>query len=241
MSYNRIYSCHFLCMEFNTLFDLCVIGEPIIHFDCWNKHNFSVTYFMSALEMTMNSSCEYDYIFLSTPVAWGADGNFSADKIERDVVHIRKYSQAPIIMTSVMPIGICNKLECHYLPLLMYLNDDEKPITIGCHTCSLINVDNIKTLITILLQTRRIIIKHIFDVEMSSLIQLCQAHINKSFQREISYFCSKNNISSPFVSSHYSPEVTPIIVYMVRQMEDIKLDCPILYSCLFRQHYIDKL
>lgn len=227
-------------MEYNTLFDVCVIGEPIIHFDCWKKHNFRVTYFMSALEMTI-SRYEYDYIFLSTPVVWGTDGNFSDEKIERDILHIRTQSQGQIIMTSVMPLGICNKLECHYLPLLMYLQDDEKPVIMGCHTGTLINVDSIRALVSILLQTHRIIIKHIFDVEMSSLIQLCQTHINKSFQREISYFCSKNNISSPFTASHYSPEVTPIIVYMVRQMEDIKLDCPILYSCLFRQHYIDRL
>lgn len=223
------------------LFNVCVIGE--VQIDVWNQASFNTTLLESALDLTPNDvrrAC-FDFIFVSTPVEWRADGSFCDLQLRRDTDYIRACGyEGDIVITSITPIGTCERLGCHYLPMVRWhVEEQEGHVFFGCNTRALIDADTIRYLLQAMFHTTRISLRKIFDVEMRSLIQLCQAHINKSFQHEISHFCSKNNINSPFIPPKYSPEITPVLVYMVRQMEDIKLDCPILYSCLFRQHYID--
>lgn len=221
------------------LFNVCVTGD--FQVDVWNQASFNTTILESALDLTPEDvgHASFDFVFVSTPVEWRSDGGFCDLQLRRDVEYIRSCGyDRDIIITSITPFGTCEKLGCHYLPMLRWGEEDGQ-VFFGCNTSTLVDADTIRDLLFAMFHTTRVSLRKIFDVEMRCLIHLCQAHINKSFQHEISHFCSKNNINLPFTPPKHTPEITPVLVYMVRQMEDIKLDCPILYSCLFRQHYID--
>lgn len=221
------------------LYYLCVVG-PIQTLSLWKQKNLIVEFIENV--DGLQSDCLYDYVFISTPVCWLPDGTFDYQELQEhvDVIKEKGYE---IILTATLPIGVAGKLGCHYLPIQQYYLSffTNTPILFGCSEKVLIDRDIIYNLVFILFNTPNISLYYTEAVEMIFLITLCQNYINHSFYKEMSHFCSKNKVRIDFQSMSwiFYHDMTPILIYMIQQMEDARLDCPILYSCLFRQHYID--
>lgn len=218
------------------IFSICVIGDNLWNYPIWRKPNFYIHFIPTPTELESNQ--DYDIIFLSTPVEWLPDGTFNDNQLVSDVeiIHNKGYYHQ-LIVTALMPMGVCSRLQCNYFPLPNTCDDE--PLLFGCDVKILFDPLFIYGFLSTLFSTRQYEIRSTNDTEIMFLIHICQSYINRSFQREISFFCNKNNINR--ITSHdiHHNLSTPILVYMVRQMEEIKIDCPILYSCLFRQRYID--
>jgi hypothetical protein len=223
------------------LYYICVIGS-VQNLSIWKNKNLIVEFVENIREL--RAGCAYDYVFISTPVCWLTDGKFDDSELENNVNVAREngYSQE-IILISTLPIGVAGKLGCHYLPIQQhYLSFfTNTPLLFGCHEKILIDQKMIYNLVSTMFGTMNISLYYTDSVEMIFLITLCQNYINQSFYKEMSHFCSKNKIRIDFQSMSwiFYQDMTPILIYMIQQMEEAKLDCPILYSCLFRQHYID--
>lgn len=221
------------------LFTICIIGY-IQTLSLWRKDSLIVHFLDSASDLEEGK--HYDFIFLSTPIDWHPDGNYDANVLQSDIDTIKQKGYFhQLVATTTLPIGLSAKLGCHYLPIQQLFFHSYTPIMFGCSEEVMIDAVVIKKMLTIISGSDNVCLRYTNEVEMIFLITSCQNYINQSFQKEMSHFCNKNKITSPFprMSWNISQEMTPVLVYMIRQMEDAKLDCPILYSCLFRQHYID--
>lgn len=224
------------------LYYVCVVGSIQQTLSIWKNNNIIVEYVETINELQKEKY--YDYIFIPTPVCWSPDGTFEDKDLQKHVFLARQlgYDQE-IVLTATLPIGVAGKLKCHYLPIQQYqiccLN--KTPVLFGCHDKILVDHNNIHNFMSLLFGTKKISLYYTDAVEMIFLISLCQHYINQSFYKEMSHFCFKNKIHIDFhsISLIFYQDMTPILIYMIQQMEDAKLDCPILYSCLFRQHYID--
>jgi hypothetical protein len=221
------------------LYYVCVIG-PLQTLPIWKQKNLIVEFVEHVCDL--RAGCLYDFVFLSTPICWLPDGTFDYQDLQ-DHVRIVREMGYEIILTTTLPNGVAGLLGCHYMPVHQYslCFFTNTPVLFGCYEKTLIDKDKIYNLMVILFQTRNISLYFTDAVEMIFLITLCQNFINHSFYKEMSHFCSKNKIRIDFQSMSwiFFQDMTPILIYMIHQMEDAKLDCPILYSCLFRQHYID--
>lgn len=223
------------------LYYICVVGsvQPL---SIWKNNNIIVEYMEDVYQLQAEKY--YDYIFISTPVCWSPDGTFEESDLKKHILFVRQqgYHQE-IVLTSTLPIGVACRLGCHYLPIQQYLICcfNKTPVLFGCHDKILVDRENIHHFMSLLFNTQKITLYYTDAVEMIFLISLCQHYINHSFYKEMSHFCFKNKIQIDFhsISWIFYQDMTPILIYMIQQMEDAKLDCPILYSCLFRQHYID--
>lgn len=220
---------------------VCVIG-PLQNLPLWQQNNLLVEFVGEVGGLKPGRL--YDYVFLSTPVRWVPDGTFEYQDLQNHVMAVREMGYE-IILTSSMPIGMAGKLGCHYMPIQQYHLSffTNTPMLFGCHEKILTDRDMIYNLMKLLFRTQKISLYYTDAVEMIFLITLCQNYIHHSFYKEMSHFCYKNKVRIDFQSmnSLFFQDMTPILIYMIHQMEDAKLDCPILYSCLFRQHYIDIL
>lgn len=219
------------------IYHVCVISPQNLLF-LWNHVPVTVDFIDDISQLQPEYG--YDYIFLSTAVQWMADGTFEFRQLQDDVDRIRQCGyHHELILTSILPIGIADQLGCHYLPLQQYFFQKNTPILFGCFHKFFIDRPAICDFLSLLFHTPHIVLYFSEAVEMIFLITLCQNYINQSFYKEMSHFCFKNKVHINFQEMDFSPHMTPILVYMIQQMEEAKLDCPILYSCLFRQHYID--
>lgn len=221
---------------------VCVVGRQSL--PIWDNKNLVIDFIESVNGLNRNHS--YDYIFLPTPVYWMADGSYDDQELRKSVQIVQQYGyHHEIILTSTLPIGVAASVGCHYLPIqqysLSFWNNSNNPTMFGCNEKTLVDNDTIRNLVCTLFQTKNISLYYTDAVEMIFLITLCQHYINHSFYKEMSHFCSKNKVHIHFepMSYVFYQDMTPILIYMILQMEEAKLDCPILYSCLFRQHYID--
>lgn len=224
------------------LYYLCVIGS-IQNLPVWKNKNLVVD-FIEDMDGLRAGQC-YDYIFIPTPVYWMPDGTFDDRELEHHAQLAKQngYFQE-IVLTATLPIGVAERLGCHYMPIQQYFLSfflSNSSILFGCNDRILIDHKTVYGLMQTLFGTRNITLYYTEAVEMIFLITLCQNYINQSFYKEMSHFCSKNKIHIDFqsISWVFCQDMTPILIYMIQKMEDAKLDCPILYSCLFRQHYID--
>lgn len=221
------------------LYYVCVIG-PLQTLPIWKQKNLIVEFVEHVCDL--RAGCLYDFVFLSTPICWLPDGTFDYQDLQ-DHVRIVREMGYEIILTTTLPNGVAGTLGCHYMPVHQYslCFFTNTPVLFGCYEKMLIDKDKIYNLMVMLFQTPNISLYYTDAVEMIFLITLCQNFINHSFYKEMSHFCSKNKIRIDFQSMSwiFFQDMTPILIYMIHQMEDAKLDCPILYSCLFRQHYID--
>jgi len=225
------------------LYNLCIVGSNIQTLSFWKKDCIITTFLISIAELQPHQY--YDYIFLSTQVNWDQDGGFDDTDLCRDIEIARdKGYQHELVITSTLPMGITETFGCHYFPIHQLHLQSTQNLLFGCYYKFFIDTFSIKNLLKILFNTDKIELRYSDETEIIVLISSCQNYINQSFQKEMSRFCSKNKIATPFPPRLHplSQEfclMTPILVYMIKKMEDIKLDCPILYSCLFRQNYID--
>lgn len=221
------------------LYYVCIIGS-LQTLPMWKQQNVIVDFVEDVGDL--RPGCLYDYVFLSTSICWSADGTFHYRQLQ-DHVNLVKEMGYEIILTSTLPIGVAGILGCHYMPIQQYYLSffTNTPVLFGCHEKTLVDRDMIYNLMVLLFHTQNISLYYTDAVEMIFLITLCQNYINHSFYKEMSHFFSKNKIRIDFQSMSwiFFQDMTPILIYMIHQMEDAKLDCPILYSCLFRQHYID--
>lgn len=223
------------------LYYICVVGCSIQTLSIWKNNNLIVEYVENIYDLKKEP---YEYIFLYTPVSWSSDGTFDDMDLQEHVRFARHlgYDQE-IVLTSTLPIGVAGRLKCHYLPIQQYLICclNKTPVLFGCYEKVLVDHDNIHNFMFLLFGTKKISLYYTDAVEMIFLISLCQHYINQSFYKEMSHICFKHKIHIDFysISWIFYQDMTPILIYMIQQMEDAKLDCPILYSCLFRQHYID--
>lgn len=220
------------------LYYVCVLGRnqssPL-----WNKPNLIVEYIENVCDM--RGECMYDCVFITTPVEWLPDGVYNSEELKKDVLVVKELGYE-IILTATLPIGVAGELGCHYLPIQQhYVSYFATSMLFGCCDKVLVNKEMMYHLSRILFESKNISFYYTEAVEMIFLITLCQNYINHSFYKEMSHFCSKNKVKIDFQSISWMlyHDMTPILVYMIQQMEDAKLDCPILYSCLFRQNYID--
>lgn len=222
------------------LFYLCVVGS--MHaLSVWKNKNFRVD-FIETIHELKAGQC-YDYVLMATPVSWLSDGTFDENELREHVrmAHEQGYFQE-VVLISTLPIGMAEKLGCHYMPIQQYFLENT-PMLFGCNEKVLVDYQSLHHFLFLLFEKRRVSLYFTGSVEMIFLITLCQNYINQSFYKEMSHFCFKNKIHIDFHNMSWIlyQDMTPILVYMIQQMEDAKLDCPILYSCLFRQHYIDTL
>ena len=221
------------------IYYVCVIGS-IHNLPLWRQKNLIVDYIENV--ENLQSGCPYDYVFLPTAVSWLPDGTFDYQELKNHVRFVKQH-QYEIILTATLPIGVAGELGCHYMPVQQYYLSflSSTPMLFGCYEKVLTDRETIYNLMLTLFQTHNISLYYTEAVEMIFLITLCQNYINHSFYKEMSHFCSKNKVRIDFQSMSwiFYHDMTPILVYMIHQMEEAKLDCPILYSCLFRQHYID--
>ena len=222
------------------IFSILVIGEALRDLYLWKRHGF-IVYFVDIPSQIsrMTLPLEIDMVFLATPVTWLSieEGTFDSKNLEKDVDIIRShgYFHHHLVLSNILPIGVADHLGCHYCPLLPMI--PERHI-VGIHLSFVMDMELFRSIFYALLDSFTMKITR--DAEMLCLIDTCQTWINTSFQREISLFCSK--ISQDFSqksSTSLRKELYPILVYMIRQIEETKLDCPLLYSCLFRHNYID--
>jgi hypothetical protein len=225
------------------LYYVCVLG-PLQTLPLWKHPNLIVDHVETIVDL-QEDQC-YDYIFLPTPVCWMPDGAFDDRELGENVRCARQkgYSHE-IVLTATLPIGVAGGLGCHYLPLqqysLSFFLGTTTPLLFGCSDKLLIDQQMVRGLMSVLFGTRNVSLYYTEAVEMIFLITYCQNYINQSFYKEMSHFCSKNKVHIDFqgMSWVFSQDMTPILIYMIQNMEEAKLDCPILYSCLFRQRYID--
>lgn len=221
------------------IYYVCVIGS-FPNLPIWQQKHLIVEFIEQVSDL--QSGRLYDYVFLSTPIHWMIDGTFEYQDLQ-DHVRIVRDMGYDIILTSPLPIGIAGILGCHYMPIQQYNLSffTNTPMLFGCYEKTLTDRDMIYNLMKRLFKTQNISLYYTDAVEMIFLITLCQNYINHSFYKEMSHFCFKNKVRIDFQNMNvlFFQDMTPILVYMINHMEDAKLDCPILYSCLFRQHYID--
>lgn len=221
------------------LYYVCVIG-PLQTLPMWRQTNLIVDFVEHVCDL--RAGCFYDYVFLSTPITWLPDGTFEYHDLEGHVQTVREKGYE-VILTTTLPIGVAGALGCHYMPIQQYYLSffSNTPMLFGCYEKTMMDREMVSGLMTVLFHTHNISLYYTDAVEMIFLITLCQNYINHSFYKEMSHFCSKNKVRIDFqgMAHLFFQDMTPILVYMIHQMEDAKLDCPILYSCLFRQHYID--
>jgi hypothetical protein len=217
------------------IFYLGVIGNSFQSLPCWHNPKLHVQFLKDEEDLSLLNP-DLDFIFISTPVIWDQDGIFHKDTLHTKIQHLQTTFYHKIILTSIMPIGVAEELQCHYCPLTLY---NEKRL-FGCNPNLPIDEHLLFSCVTTLLDRYECL--SIKNAEIKCLITLSQCWINQSFQKEISIFCAKNNIILPFTQTPATilrKELIPILTYIIRQIEDTRFDCPLLYSCLFRHHYID--
>jgi hypothetical protein len=213
----------------NNCFSVAVIGGDTRHHPCWKNPGLTVSFLNDPDDLV---DPDIDFIFLADPVVWDTDGSFQTLRLEQTIERLRLRSCMGIVLTSIMPIGVSDRLGCHYLPFI-------HPI-FGCNVFLPFDMLLIRSMLDVLFPDHPVIVHSTRDAEMRCLVETCQKWINQSFYREISQFCLKNRVKPPFLSTPpVDREMTPILTYMIRQIEDTRLDCPLLYSCLFRHNYID--
>lgn len=225
------------------LYYACVIGPVQTKIPIWDNNPNLIVDFMEEAGM-LGADRGYDYVFVSTPVVWLPDGTHDTSILERSVSVVKdKGYECEVVLTATLPIGVAGRLGCHYMPAqqhaLSFFNNT--PTFFGCNEKVLADHEEMRGIASVVFGTQNTCLYFTDAVEMIFLITLCQNYINHSFYKEMSHFCSKNKIRVAFQSMSwiFQQDMTPILVYMIQQMEEAKLDCPILYSCLFRQHYID--
>lgn len=222
------------------LHHLCVVGKND-DTSFWKKNDHLIIEFIQDASL-LKQDC-YDFVFISTSVSWLPDGTFDEKDLQRDVDFVRSQGYFhQIILTATLPIGVAGRLACHYLPIQQFLFSPlyNTPVFFGCYEHVLIDHDAIYLMVRVLFETKNISLYFTEAVEIIHLITLCQNYLNQSFYKEMLHFCFKHRIRVE--CTRIQPQcrdMTPILIYMTQQMEEAKLDCPILYSCLFRQHYID--
>lgn len=180
---------------------------------------------------------EADMIFLCHHTEWRDDGTWDTSVIEDCVNRIRTMTRNPMIcLTSILPIGTSDRLGCHFLPILR-----SHPLFFGCNVSVPFDARLIDSFMRVIDRSESPKIYTTRDAETRHLIETCQTWINQSFQREMSIFCARHNVKTPFLIERtmYKKEMSLILRYMIRMIEDTRLDCPVLYSCLFRNNYID--
>lgn len=216
------------------LYHVCVVGQNDDDMPFWKKQNLLVDFVMNVSILQP----DYDYIFITTPVSWLPDGTFEEEELRKNVELVREQGYFhQVILTATLPIGVAGRLQCHYLPLQQSFFS---PIFFGCHEHILADHGNIYNMIRVLFETNNISLYFTDAVEIIHLITICQNYLNQSFYKEMLHFCFKHRIRVECPKAQPPcKDMTPILIYMTQQMEEAKLDCPILYSCLFRQHYID--
>lgn len=214
----------------NNIFSVAVIGSDTRLHPCWRNPGLSVSFLEDPRDLV---DPDVDFIFLTDPVVWDASGSYQTGRLEKTIDNIRTFScRLSIVLTSIMPIGVSDRLGCHYLPFV-------HPI-FGCNVLLPFDMRVIRSVLDALFPDQAIVVHSTRDAEMRCLVETCQKWINQSFYREISHFCLKNRVKSSFLSTPpVDREMIPILTYMIRQIEDTRLDCPLLYSCLFRHNYID--
>lgn len=214
----------------NNIFSVAVIGggDMKLH-PCWRNHGIAVSFIEHPDDL---DDPDIDFIFLANTVVWDASGSFDTTRLEKTIDSLRARSYMGIILTSIMPIGVSDRLGCHYLPFVF-------PV-FGCNVMIPFDMQVIRSMLDALFPDQSVVVHSTRDAEMRCLVETCQKWINQSFYREISHFCLKNRVKPPFLSTPpVNREMIPILTYMIRQIEDNRLDCPLLYSCLFRHNYID--
>ena len=220
------------------LYHVCVVGQnddsPF-----WKRNTLLVDFIQDASVIQQG----YDYVFISTPVLWLPDGTFEEEELKQNVDIVRQHGYFhQVLLTATLPIGVAGRLQCNYLPLQQFFFSPvhNTPIFFGCHENILVDHDAIYNMVRVLFETRNISLYFTEAVEIIHLITICQNYLNQSFYKEMLHFCFKHRIRVE-CSKTQPPckDMTPILIYMTQQMEEARLDCPILYSCLFRQHYID--
>lgn len=225
-----------------TFFSIVIIGEALRDLPTWRHHSscLSLFFFQDCSHLGSLSGVEIDFVLLSTAVEWEADGAYSIEQIRMDMDAIRQQQIAnhKIILTSIIPVGESETLGCHYAPLSVLTMMNEKRI-IGINMSLPIDRELLRAFFSLVLQNP-CLFRTTQDAEILYLIEICQLWINQSFQKEIALFCKKSHITPLFLHSSFPrKEMYPVLVYMIRKIEDTKIDCPLLYSCLFRHNYID--
>lgn len=217
------------------IFIIGVIGESLIHSSVWRQPVFHAQFLKEEEDFSILES-NLDFIFLSSSVEWDQNGFYQMDRLKKNIDRLIALNfHHKIILTSIMPLGAAELLDCHYCPFIF---QDRR--IFGCNTRIPFDDQCIRSMMFHLFFHYEFL--NVRDAEMKCLIELSRHFINESFHKEISIFCSKNNIMLPFFSTSRSVikrDLIPVLIYIIRQIEETRLDCPLLYSCLFRHHYID--
>lgn len=176
------------------------------------------------------------FIFLGTEVKWDEDGSYTTKELEADIYLLNQKGYYQIFLTSIMPLKVCQNLYAHYYPL------DVCPSKLGLNLQVSFDMEELHFLFQSLNQQHLQVVS-LEKLEMMVLVKTCENCINQSFYQEMELFCRKKNI--PFfnveavLSRLYHKKNTRLILeYMIREMEDAEIDCPLLFSCLFRQKYL---
>jgi hypothetical protein len=217
-------------------FSIAVVG-PDLSFQF--PRSFSVVHMNDLTEENERvfAVSSYDFILVSKPVVWRQDGVFDIHDLQTCVARLHSLTSTSLCITSVAPIGICDMLGCHYMPLSHYTATPY----FGCNVSLSFDLDLIRVFVSVF-HTTNISVYTPRDAETRVLVEMCQLWINQSFHKEMSFFVNRSFPSPyyPLSDKHFQrKDLHSILTYMIRQLEDTKLDCPMLYSCLFRHNYID--
>lgn len=219
----------------DTMYSVVLIGGS------WKEHwlrgVLNAVYAERVSEISRDSP-KADIILLGTGVDWDENGMYSLDRLKREVVELQERGYLhEVFLTSIMPLGVCEELSCHYLPISPF--SKQNPI-FGLNLSLPFDIVMLKTFFRSLF-SQKVRMFNVQDAEIMSLIEICQNWISISFYQEMSLFCELHHIrfmSSP--NSFYpNRDMKQIMVYMIRNMEEQNIDCPLLYSCLFRHNYIN--
>lgn len=218
----------------NTFFFSVAVVGPEISFSF--PRSFSVIHIndLTPENEDVLTVSSYDFILVSKPVVWREDGVFDVQDLQACVERLHILTSAPLCITSLTPIGICDMLGCHYMPLSEYTATPY----FGCNVCLSFDIDLIRVFAS-LFHTTTVSVYTPRDAETRVLVEMCQLWINHSFHKEMSFFVNRSQYSLLSDQHFHRKDLHSILTYMIRQLEDTKLDCPMLYSCLFRHNYID--
>lgn len=194
-------------------------------------------YFPNVVEIP--AFCGVDLILLGTPVQWKEDGRYSIEKIREDVkvLYSKGYSHQ-ICLTRFMPFQETEALGCHYFPL-DFIEKEGRGLCFGLNPTLSFDTDLLRSLFIDVFRAR-VQIMSLKRVETLVLIQSCKNMVDKILVKEMDPFYK---MFDPVVSEKdddLSHEEVSVLTYMIRKLEDIYEDCPVLYSCLFRQKFLHK-
>jgi len=223
----------------NNKITLGVIGEKIHEFSLWNRPHIYTVYFKTAQEVVCADNL--DIVFLSTSVEWNTDGTYTSIQLECDVKDLKQRGVHTLLLTSILPMDLAERLLCHYFPLSLIF---EKRV-LGVHPLGWIHSELLHSVFLRFFDSG-IEFMNLKDAVIMYLTHACSQLVTHAFQREMSqFYFGLYTKPAPFIRKSLrfdvKEEYYPVLVYMIRQIEDHRMDCPLLFSCLFRYDFLDTL